>query len=94
MSGPAPDPRVGRQRRLVAFLRVCLALVTVAAIVELLAPTAWRAHAGVAMVAVVIAVPLLRVAWLVARWWRRGDRRFAIVGAGLLLVVASSAVLH
>lgn len=94
MSGPGPDPRAGRQRRLVAFLRTGLVLVTGTATAELLAPPAWRAQAGVLMTSTVIAVPLVRLAWLVVRWWRRGDHRFALVGTGLLVIVASSAVLR
>lgn len=48
-----------------------------------------------ALVAVVtvIATPLLRVAWLVFRWIQERDARFAAAGIGLLVVVATGAVL-
>jgi hypothetical protein len=39
------------------------------------------------MVAVFVAAPLGRVIWLMVRWQRRGDWRFALVGAVLLAVV-------
>ncbi len=51
-----------------------------------------RAVATVA-VGVVVAVPLLRVAWLVFRWVQERDWRFALTGTGLLAVVALGAVL-
>ena len=47
---------------------------------------------AVATVAMLLAAPLLRIAWLGVRWWRLGDRRFAFVAAGLLGVVALAAV--
>jgi hypothetical protein len=40
---------------------------------------------GAAMVVFLAAIPLLRVAWLVGRWFRRGDPRFALLG---LLVIS------
>jgi len=44
-------------------------------------------------VAVIVATPLVRVAWLVARWRREHDRRFAVLGLALLAVVATGAAL-
>ena len=44
-------------------------------------------------VAVVVAVPLLRVAWLAVRWYGRGDRRYAAVAASLLVVVGTGSVI-
>ncbi len=38
-------------------------------------------------------MPLVRVAWFARRWWVRGDRRFAIVALGVLVVVAAGALL-
>ena len=42
-----------------------------------------------AAVVVVVAAPLLRVVWLIVAWWRAGDRRFVIVGLGLLAIIAA-----
>jgi hypothetical protein len=45
--------------------------------------------AGTAALAVVIAAPLLRVAWLAVRWWRSGDRHYALIAVALLAVVGA-----
>lgn len=44
-------------------------------------------------VAAVVAVPLVRVLWLVHRWRQEHDRRFVGVGLALLGVVAAGAAL-
>ena len=46
-----------------------------------------------AVVAAVVAVPLLRVLWLVHRWRQERDPRFVGMGLALLGVVAVGAVL-
>lgn len=46
-----------------------------------------------AAVAIVIAVPLLRVAWLVLRWSQERDPRFIAAGVGLLALVGLGAAL-
>lgn len=48
--------------------------------------------AGLA-VAVIIAVPLLRVGAIGAHWWRIGDRRFAAIALTLLAMVGSGAII-
>ncbi len=54
-------------------------------------------EAGIAVataaVGAVTAAPLVRVAWLVFRWWQERDRRFIAVGLALLTVVLVGAVL-
>ena len=93
LSGPWPDPRADRQRFLVVFLRLAVSVTFVFGLAELLAPEDFRLVLGVGMVAMLIGAPLVRVVWLDARWWRRGDWRFAGVGLGLLGVVSTGAVL-
>lgn len=44
-------------------------------------------------VAAVVAVPLLRVGWLIFRWTQERDRRFVLTGMGLLAVVGGGAAL-
>ncbi|HYF46355.1 MAG TPA: hypothetical protein VD926_09110, partial [Acidimicrobiales bacterium] len=44
---------------------------------------------GVALVALLVAVPAIRVLWLAVRWTHKGDRRFA--GLALLLVLLAAA---
>jgi hypothetical protein len=100
-AAPDPTPRSGcphphqerDDRRLSGALRtatvVCLVLAALGAVL----PGTWgRTVAGIAVTAVV-AVPLLRVVWLVARWWREGDRRFVAAGCVLLGLVALGFVL-
>ena len=42
--------------------------------------------------AVLIGTPMVRVGWLTVAWVRIRDRRSALLGAGLLLVLLTSAV--
>lgn len=48
--------------------------------------------AGLA-IAIIVAVPLLRVVVVGTHWWRIGDRRFALVAIGLLGLVGSGAII-
>jgi hypothetical protein len=48
--------------------------------------------AGWAMVGALVGAPVLRVARLTWTWARTGDRRHALLGAALLLVVLAGAV--
>jgi hypothetical protein len=92
-SGPAPNPRSDRQRRLVRFLQAATTAVFVLAIASLLLPGDAGRLAADLMVAVVIATPVVRVLWLLQRWIRRPDLRFAAAAAALLLVVATGAAI-
>ncbi len=59
----------------------------VVALVSVVVPDPARTVLAVAVVAAVVAAPLLRVAWLVLRWTHEHDRRFAVAGTGLLAVI-------
>ena len=85
-SGAEPVSQVAAR-----VLRFSLILTLVLAAVGLL-PGPSGVVAGTAAVAVVTATPLLRVAWLAARWWRAGDHRYALIALALLSVVASGAI--
>jgi hypothetical protein len=82
------DPRLGRQRVLATYLRVCLAVVLVVAVVAVVVPDDQVDRVGAFMVAVLILAPIGRVVWLLVRWLRRGDRRFALAAVALLAVMA------
>lgn len=83
-----PDPRLGRQRALAIYLRVALTVAGLLGVTAALLPDDWGEEAaGVAMVVVLIAAPVGRVAWLLVRWLRRGDRRFALAAVALLAVM-------
>lgn len=90
-AGPPRDPKEGRQRRLVRFLQAAAIAVLVLAVLSLVLPGDAGRLAADAMVAVVIATPVARVAWLLARWVRRRDLRFAYAAAALLFVVGAGA---
>lgn len=74
---------------LVRLLRVATAVAFVLGLLGAALPGDGGRAAATAAVAVVVAVPLVRVAWLAARWARRGDARFAVLAALLLAVVAT-----
>jgi hypothetical protein len=90
-----PSPRSPEQRfaGLARSLRVATVLTAVAALTGTLVGGDVGTVAGVVVVVLVVAAPVVRVAWLGARWYRRGDRRFAAAAAALLGVVAAAAVL-
>ena len=90
MSAP-PDPRADRFARLSRALTAAVAVAAVLVLGALLLPERVGDVLGAALLAVLIATPLLRVAWFVQRWYRRGDVRFALVGVGVLVVVAAGA---
>jgi len=87
------DPRRHRQRRLVLFLRTAVVVVAIMSAADLIVPEPWQGALGVGVIVVLVAVPLVRVAWLVQRWFRRGDLRFAAVGVALLGIAALGALL-
>lgn len=68
-------------------------LVLLGALLGALVPGGVGIGLATAAVAAVVAVPLVRVAWLVFRWVQEGDHRFVAAGLGLLLVIAVGAVL-
>ena len=79
------SPMVGLHRLLVACAVAALVLGALGATLPDDAGTA----AATAAVTVVIAAPLLRVAWLSGRWLRKGDVRFAALAVVLLAVVGT-----
>lgn len=91
-TGPPPDHRVGRQARLLRFLRVATVLTAVLTVIAVAVPGSIGRATGVGVVAVLVITPLVRVAWLGLRWLRRGDRRYAAVAGGLLLIVGAAAL--
>lgn len=90
--GPGAHPLVGRQRHLVAFLRVAAVAATVLALAGVVLPGRAGTAAGLALVATLVGVPVARVAWLMVRWIRRGDPRYAAVAGALLAVAAGGAL--
>jgi hypothetical protein len=82
-----------RYARMTAMLAFLAKVALVAAVAGLVLPHPVGTAASGVAVGVVVAAPLIRVAWLAIRWFIRGDRRYAAVAASLLLVVATGSVL-
>jgi hypothetical protein len=95
VSSPSPplDPREGRQNALVLFLRVLFVALIVVTLLALVLPGDAGDTAGEVMVALLIIAPVSRVLWMLVRWTRKGDLRFSLAAAALLLVMASGLLL-
>jgi hypothetical protein len=87
------DPRLGRQRAIATYLRVALVAVLSVASAAVVAPGSWELGLGRVMVVVLIVAPVGRVVWLLARWTRRADRRYALAAVALLAVMVAAFVL-
>lgn len=68
-------------------------VVLAAGLLTLVLPGTAGVAVATAVVAVVVATPLLRVAWLVWRWHQEHDRRFVTIGLVLLAVIGAGAAL-
>jgi hypothetical protein len=53
-------------------------------------PGTFGVWSGTACIIILIAVPVLRVTWLVVDWTRIRDVKFALLGCALLVVLAMS----
>jgi hypothetical protein len=74
-------------------LRAALAVAFVAALGGAVLPGDAGTTSAVVCVAVLVGGPVIRVGWLTVVWAREGDRRFAWLGATLLAVLGTSAVI-
>ena len=86
-------PERFRYARMISFLGILTRVAFLAALAGLLLPGRAGAVASGLAVGIVVSAPLLRVAWLAIRWYRRGDLRYSAVAASLLLVVGSGSVI-
>ena len=82
-----------RYARMTAMLRFLIRAAFVTALAGVVLPRPLGTVASALAVGIVVAAPLLRVAWLAIRWYLRGDRRYAAVAASLLVVVGSGSVI-
>lgn len=73
-------------------LRLITRLVVVLTGVGLVVPGEVGTSIAWSVVLTLIVVPVLRVLWLGARWFRRGDRRYAAAADLLAVVVLAGAV--
>ena len=95
LSGDATpfDPRLDRYRPLSRALRASLLLTAALAVAAVVLPEPASVVLGAAVVVVLVAAPLARVLWFVTRWFRRGDVRYALVGCGVLGIIATGVLL-
>ena len=93
MTGPPPDPRADRQRRLARFLRAAAVTTFVLAAASLVLPGRAGTVAAAAVAVLLVATPLVPLAWLARRRLRRGDRRFAVVALLLGVIILAGSVL-
>jgi hypothetical protein len=84
------DPRVVRQRVLATYLWVSLGVALLLAVLTAVAPDALTDDVGPWMVGALILAPVGRLLWLLVRWTKRGDRRYAIAILVLLAVMATA----
>ncbi len=82
-----------RGRWQVPYLTWITRVLIVVALVGTFAPGPVGTVVQVSAVAVAIAVPLLRVLWLIHRWRQERDWIFVVIGGALLLVIATGAVI-
>ena len=92
MTAPGHGPRLVRRQVLVRILTVLVALLAVLALLTVALPPPAEEDLARVTVGVLLAIPVVRVGWLGVRWWRLGDRRFALVAAALLGVVALASI--
>lgn len=67
------------------FLAAEVVSVMLLAALAVALPGDYGRAAAVGVLVLLVAIPLVRVVWLVGRWVRRGDLRFALVGCAVLL---------
>lgn len=79
--------------RMAAGLQGATVVAFVLAVLAMAVPDPGGHGLGVTVVVLLVAAPLLRVTGLVVRWWSEGDRRFALVGLGLLAIVGLGAII-
>jgi hypothetical protein len=79
--------------RMIAAMRIIMIVAAAAAFVGLL-PLGSLSQGGSRLaVGLIVATPLMRVCGLAVRWWRLGDRRFALVALGVAAVAACGAAI-
>jgi hypothetical protein len=80
-------------QRLAGLMQIALAAAFALALGGAFVPGSIGHASGVACIVILIVTPVVRIGWLTTSWARSGDRRFALLGGGLLLVLAVGAVI-
>ena len=85
---PPHQPLAGRYEGIARVLQGALVVVVGLSLAAVLLPRDLATASGTAVVVLLIAIPVLRVGWLLTRWTRRRDRRFAAAAVVLLGLLA------
>jgi hypothetical protein len=93
VTAPARPPIDATPPVIAAGLRVAVVLALVAAAIGAVSTGEVSRIAGAVAIVVIVSAPLLRVLALSAWWWRIGDRRYALMGAALLAIIAIGAAI-
>jgi hypothetical protein len=80
-------------RGMAGFLRSAVLLAFGLAVAGAVLPGRAGRATAICMVALIVAVPLVRVLALGVHWLRAGDRRFAGAALGLLAIVGTGAII-
>ena len=72
------------------ILMIALVVTFVCALGGAFLPGTAGIWSGTACIVILIAVPVLRVTWLVVDWTKSRDVKFALLGCALLVVLATS----
>jgi hypothetical protein len=83
---------ISSMHRLASLMQFALLAAFVLALGGAFLPGSVGHFSGVTCIFLLIVTPVVRVAWLTTSWARSGDRRFALLGGGLLVVLAVGAV--
>ena len=78
--------------RLAGLFRIALGGAFVLALGGAFVPGPVGTACAVAALVVLAGAPVVRVAWLTVDWARMGDRRYALVGVALLVVLATGGI--
>ncbi|CAM8622041.1 hypothetical protein MCETE7_00129 [Acidimicrobiia bacterium] len=80
-------------RRLASLMQIALVAAFAMALGGAFIPGQTGTIFGGICIGILIGAPIVRVAWLTIDWARIGDRRFALLGMALLMVLATGAVI-
>jgi low temperature requirement protein LtrA len=94
MSDHRVDPtQAGAEERVGLAISATLLVAAVLALVGVVVPGDWGTGLATAAIAIVTAIPIVRVGWLVKRWAGQRDTKYAWAAVVLLALVAVGPVI-
>lgn len=92
-AGPGGSVSTIRGHWQVPALTFATRAMLILAVAAIVLPGMLASGAETAVVTAAVAIPILRVCWLVIRWTQERDTRFVVVGLLLLTVIAVGATI-